>query len=564
MAEQAIPFGKYLLLERINVGGMAEVFKARALGGEGVEKLVAIKRILPTVAEDEEFIRMFVEEAKITSQLSHAHLARTFDLGIVGGSWYLAMEYVPGKDLRSVFERLKRRGAHVPSLLAAYLIARICEGLDHAHTRRDLAGRELGIVHRDVSPQNIVCSYGGEVKLIDFGIARTAQNISRTQAGVLKGKFGYMSPEQVRGLALDARSDVFAAGVVLYELCTGERLFTGASDYSVLDKVQQARVTPPARFDPAIPPRLERIILQALAREPADRFQSAGAFATALDAVLLEGPGRPVTREDVGAFMRATFADELRGRFPDPDRVEAAPRANAAPAEAAPTKVVAPRRVDDTPAPSRWRTVLAALLGAAAACALATTLFAWDRPAPAPAPAPAKPAGPAVPATELLVLSQPPGADLFVDGEPAGRTPAFLRNLDGRTQHAIVLENPCRRSWQLAVPARAGRRDLAASLRRVPGACASGAAAAEAQPTFPEGVAPLLGFLSLRAKPDANVLVDGVDIGRTTPLSFWPLRSGPHRVELVKGGLAGEIAVDVRPGESRSETVDLAAARRPR
>ena len=330
MAERVTPFGKYYLLERINVGGMAEVFKAKTLGVEGFEKIVAIKRILPSVAEDEEFIKMFVDEAKITSQLSHANLAQTFDLGKINETFYIAMEYVPGKDLRAIFERLKRRGERMPLALAAFVISRVCEGLDYAHRKRDVSGRELGIVHRDVSPQNVIVSFEGEVKLIDFGIAKAANKITKTQAGILKGKFGYMSPEQVRGLPLDRRSDIFAAGVVLYELCTGERLFTGNSDFSVLEKVQQAKVTPPSQIEPGIPLKLERMILKALAREPEDRYQHAADLAADLTRFLLEE--KNISRETVAAFMKGTFPDDNareeatsprerrpEGRSPPPD-----------------------------------------------------------------------------------------------------------------------------------------------------------------------------------------------------------------------------------------------------
>jgi serine/threonine protein kinase len=311
VAERNTAFGKYILLERINVGGMAEVYKAKTAGVEGLEKIVAIKRILPSVAEDEEFIKMFADEAKITSQLSHANLAQTFDLGKIDDRYYIAMEYVSGKDLRAVFERMKRRGERMPPPLCAYAMARVCEGLDYAHRKRDPNGRELNIVHRDVTPQNIVLSFEGEVKLIDFGIAKAANKMTRTQAGILKGKFGYMSPEQVRGLPLDRRSDIFAAGVVLYELCTGERLFAGSSDFSVLEKVQQAKVTPPSQVEPGIPLELERVMLKALAREPEDRYQQAADLAGDLTRFLLELQPRNATRDDLTAFMKATFPDDL-------------------------------------------------------------------------------------------------------------------------------------------------------------------------------------------------------------------------------------------------------------
>ena len=308
--ERLTPFGKYYLLERINVGGMAEVFKAKTVGVEGFEKIVAIKRILPSVAEDEEFIKMFIDEAKITSQLSHANLAQTFDLGKTNDAYYIAMEYVPGKDLRAVQERLRRRGEKIPLPLAAYVVGKVCEGLDYAHRKRDAAGRELNIVHRDVSPQNVIISYEGEVKLVDFGIAKAANKITKTQSGILKGKFGYMSPEQVRGLPLDRRSDIFAAGVVLYELCTGERLFTGSSDFSVLEKVQQAKITRPSVAMPDMPERLETVILKALAREPEERYQHAADLSMDLTRFLIEHLTRSVTRDDISAFMKTTFPDE--------------------------------------------------------------------------------------------------------------------------------------------------------------------------------------------------------------------------------------------------------------
>ena len=215
-------FGKYWLLERINVGGMAEVFKAKSYGVEGFEKLIAIKRILPSIAEDEDFITMFIDEAKIAVQLNHANIAQIFDLGKIDESYFIALEFVHGKDLRTIWDRHKRRGLRLPIPMSVYVISRVLEGLDYAHRKKNAGGEELNIVHRDVSPQNVLVAYEGEVKIIDFGIAKAANKASKTQAGILKGKFGYMSPEQVRGLPLDRRADIFSAGIILYELLTGE------------------------------------------------------------------------------------------------------------------------------------------------------------------------------------------------------------------------------------------------------------------------------------------------------------------------------------------------------
>jgi serine/threonine protein kinase len=309
LTTRAVPFGKYHLLERVNVGGMAEVYKAKMVGVEGFEKLLAIKRILPAIAADKDFIKMFIDEAKITVQLAHANIAQTFELGRLNETYYIAMEFVPGRDLRAMFERMRRRGETVPHDLACYVMSKVAEGLDYAHRKRDAAGRELGIIHRDVSPQNVLVSYEGEVKLIDFGIAKAANKMMKTQAGILKGKFGYMSPEQVRGVPLDRRSDIFAVGIVLHELLVGERLFVGESDYSVLEKVRSASVPRPTTKRRNIPPILEKIVLRALAKNPDDRYQHAGELVADLQRFLLSQE-RLFTREDLAAFMKASFAEE--------------------------------------------------------------------------------------------------------------------------------------------------------------------------------------------------------------------------------------------------------------
>jgi serine/threonine protein kinase len=308
--KKPIPFGKYLLLERVNVGGMAEVFKAKAFGVEGFERLVAVKRILPSIAEDVEFITMFIDEAKIAVQLTHANIAQIFDLGRVSDSYFIAMEFVHGKDLRAIFDRARKRGEPLPVPMACYVIMKVCEGLDYAHNKKDSAGRDLHLVHRDVSPQNILISYDGEVKIIDFGIAKAAGKAGKTQAGILKGKFGYMSPEQVRGLPLDRRSDVFAVGICLYELLTGERLFVGESDFSTLEKVRNVEIMPPSTYNRRIPEELEQIVLKALARDVDDRYQTAMDLHDDLQSFMYTS-GNFFARKDLSAFMRKGFSDEI-------------------------------------------------------------------------------------------------------------------------------------------------------------------------------------------------------------------------------------------------------------
>lgn len=307
-----IPFGKYYLLERINVGGMAEVFKAKTVGVEGFERIVALKRILPSIAEDEEFITMFIDEAKIAVQLQHANIAQIFDLGKVDDSYFIALEYVNGRDLRAIFDELRKRGERMPVAQVCYFIMQLCEGLDYAHNKRDVQGRDLNLVHRDVSPQNVLLGYEGEVKLIDFGIAKAAGKASKTQAGILKGKFGYMSPEQVRGLPIDRRSDIFALGIVLYEMLTGERLFIGESDFSTLEKVRNVEIIPPSSFNAEIPDKLERIVLKALEKNVEDRYQNAIDLHDDLQ-LFMHSVGQFASRKDLSAWMKRSFAGDASG-----------------------------------------------------------------------------------------------------------------------------------------------------------------------------------------------------------------------------------------------------------
>jgi serine/threonine protein kinase len=305
-----VKFGKYYLLERISVGGMAEVFKAKSFGEAGFERLVALKRILPSIAEDQEFIAMFVDEAKLAVQLTHPNIAQIFELGKVGDSYFIALEYVAGKDMRAIFERVKKRSEPIMVPMACYMVMKLCEGLDYAHNKKDAAGRSLELVHRDVSPQNILISYDGDVKLIDFGIAKAASKSSKTQAGILKGKFGYMSPEQVRGLQVDRRSDVFAVGICLYELLTNERLFVGESDFSTLEKVRNVEIMPPTTYNKRIPDELEAIVLKALAKHPEDRYRSAMDLHDDLQSFMYTS-GNFFARKDLSAYVHKIFADEI-------------------------------------------------------------------------------------------------------------------------------------------------------------------------------------------------------------------------------------------------------------
>ncbi|MCE9574252.1 MAG: serine/threonine protein kinase, partial [Deltaproteobacteria bacterium] len=311
---QAIPFGKYLLLDRISVGGMAEVFKAKSYGVEGFEKVIAIKRILPSMGEDRDFIKMFIDEAKIAGQLAHANICQIFELGRIDGQHFIAMEFIWGKDLLQIANRLRKLKQVMPVPMACFVIAKVCEGLDYAHRKRDALGRPLEIVHRDCSPQNVLVSYEGEVKIIDFGIAKAASRGSRTMAGVLKGKFSYMSPEQVRGLPLDRRCDIFALGTILYECLTGERLFQGETDFSTLEKVRNVDIQRPSELNRNIPPPVEAVIMKALAKDADDRYQWCSEMGADLQRYLMSQE-QVYTSKSIATWLRDAFnADMERER----------------------------------------------------------------------------------------------------------------------------------------------------------------------------------------------------------------------------------------------------------
>lgn len=279
-------FGPYRLVRQVAVGGMAEIHLAKAKGIAGFEKYVALKMIHPNFAEDEQFIEMLVDEAKIAVQLTHHNIAQTFDLGRVGDTYYISMEYVDGADLYKVLRRASEQDIDFPLDVCAFIAKEVASGLDYAHRKRDVTGQQLGIVHRDVSPQNVLLSYAGEVKLVDFGIAKATMKVKQTAAGVIKGKYYYMSPEQASGGSVDARSDIFSAGIVLYEMLTGQMLYLEEDLHRLLDMVRRANIAPPSKLRRGIPPQLERIVMHALARTPVERYQSGADMASDLERFL--------------------------------------------------------------------------------------------------------------------------------------------------------------------------------------------------------------------------------------------------------------------------------------
>ncbi len=284
MAERQ--FGPYQLVKQIAVGGMAEIHLAKTKGIAGFEKFCALKMIHPNFAQDEQFIEMLIDEAKIAVQLQHVNIAQTFDLGRVGDTYYITMEFVDGADLYKILRRGSEHDLDMPVDVAAYVAKEMSTGLDYAHRKRDGAGNSLGIVHRDVSPQNVLVSNAGEVKLVDFGIAKATMKVRQTAVGVIKGKYYYMSPEQAWGERLDYRSDIFSAGIVLYEMLTGQMLYLEEDINRLLDLVRRANIAPVRTLRKDVPPQLERIVMHALAKKAEDRYQSAGDMASDLERFL--------------------------------------------------------------------------------------------------------------------------------------------------------------------------------------------------------------------------------------------------------------------------------------
>ena len=306
---EPIRFGKYLILDKIATGGMAELFRAKITSVEGFEKLVAIKKILPNLTQDSNLVDMFIDEAKLAAMLTHQNIVQIYDLGSMEGAYFIAMEYIQGKDLRVLSNKSKEKGLPLPLEYALYITSRICSGLDYSHNLKDFQGNSLKLIHRDISPQNILVTYEGEVKIVDFGIAKAARKTADTREGLIKGKVAYMSPEQAAGKTIDHRSDIFSAGILLYEMITGVRMFDGA-DLNVLDKVRKADFQKPETIVSNLPADVSEILRRALAKAPSRRYKSCVAMLADLEECLSSFSVRP-RAEGLSHYMKALFAEEI-------------------------------------------------------------------------------------------------------------------------------------------------------------------------------------------------------------------------------------------------------------
>lgn len=308
---------RYSIIEKIDAGGMAEVFKGKAASLRGFEKLVAIKRVLPSLSKNTKFIGMFLDEARLSLHLNHANVVQTFDIGMTDNAYFIVMEWIDGSNLKGILETVVERQMRLAREQAVYIAIEICKGLSHAHNRKDPDGRPLNIVHRDVSPPNVLLSREGEVKLVDFGLAKAASQVAVTDPGVVKGKFGYLCPEAAYGKTVDVRADVFATGIVLWEMLAGRRLFEGATDLQTVEQVRAARVPSLVNEVPDLEPRLDAIIQKALARDPRERYQSTEALGHDLARYLFENK-LLVTSYDIAMLVKRVLAlrDEKRRSAP--------------------------------------------------------------------------------------------------------------------------------------------------------------------------------------------------------------------------------------------------------
>jgi len=378
------PIGKYVVRRKLAEGGMAEIYLAAALGPEGFEKDVVIKRVRPGLAGDPEFVKMFIAEARVASRLNHANLVQIFDFDKHQDTYYLAMEYVRGHSLVELRRRCQERGVAIPPVLVAQIGTEVARGLAYAH-RLTENGRSLGLVHRDVTPHNVLLSFDGAVKLTDFGIAKAGGRA--TTSGMLKGKFAYMSPEQARGDAVDARTDVFALGVTLWELLTGARLFEGDGDVAVLRAVQERLIVPPARLNPGVAAPLDAAVMRALERERARRWPTAQELERAL-AEVVRTDARSLEDNDVGAFLRRMFPEEAgvaepvsgTASIPISLSISASPGDRVAGAPASVSQPQPTERLEPTPPeppPTEVLTGAARPRRRMAGAALASSIIAW-------------------------------------------------------------------------------------------------------------------------------------------------------------------------------------------
>jgi len=305
---------RYRVIDKLESGGMAEVFRAESSGLEGFRKQVAIKRVLPHLGRNSKFISMFLDEARLSAQLSHSNCVQVFDIGVRDDAYFIVMEFVDGANLKSIATSMRNNGRSFPIPAATYIAHEICKGLSYAHELTDRNGMPLNLVHRDVSPPNVLVTKHGEVKIVDFGLAKASSQIEPSEPGVIKGKFAYLSPEAAQGEEVDCRADIFAVGIILWELLTSRRLYDGDTDVQVFHKAQVAKVPPVSQINRSVPPELESIVNRALARDRNERYSSARELGQDLSRFMFRF-AQPVSGYDIATIVQATMREKENARL---------------------------------------------------------------------------------------------------------------------------------------------------------------------------------------------------------------------------------------------------------
>ena len=537
-------FGKYYLVDKIATGGMAEIFKAKTYSHGGFENLLVIKRILSHLSDNDDFVEMFIDEAKVSVALQHPNIVRIYDFGKLFDNYFIAMECVEGKDLRGLLRKLSKRRQFLPLEFVAYIAHEACKGLDYAHSKRDLQGRPYGIVHRDISPSNILVSYEGGVKVADFGIARAESNTYNTADGVLKGKFEYMSPEQASGLEIDHRSDLFAIGIIMWEMLTGRRAFKTDSDTRTLERIKAVDIQPPSEVNGRVPENLEAIVMRALTSDREERYQSAKELQDDLHEFLF--PNTPdACQRRLTEFMSEIFEEEISqeiARLEQGSAVARELRERAPHEEWDGTGTSTIARMPQEP--QRSNTPLLVFAAILAAIGILAVLYVGVL-----RPAPEIPVEEA-PTTGLIDIWVVPDAEVFLGGEKVGEGSKLeLADLEpGDYQLTFRAEGYLEATQQVSVTVGQVER-LRVELEKE----------APPEPETPDSPPPQTDTQSTRTPPSntssssaagppvvaftstpsgADVFIDGQLVGNT-PFSWKSgSTSGSYRIEMRKGGYA--------------------------
>lgn len=500
---QPVRLGQYLLLEKLATGGMAQLYRGKIVGVQGFEKIIAIKQILPHLTAEKELVDAFIDEAKLAALLNHQNVVQIYDFGKIEDSYFISMEYLFGKDLRATLA--KSRGKEMPLGIqnALHIAARICAGLDYAHKLKDFQGKALNIIHRDISPQNIFITYEGEVKILDFGIAKAASQSTITQLGMIKGKVAYMSPEQAAGNPIDHRSDIFSVGILLYEMLSGKRMFQGDT-MQILAKVRKAEFDPPEAALPGLPVTLYKVLHQALAKEPSERYQTCGDFLADLEECMVGLEIRPSPRA-LGLYMKGLFAEEITA---EGDVMREAVTAGAAQGPApsvtvVPAATAEPERAISAAPPPAPRTkmkvpVVAAVAGALAVAALLVTYFLLAKAPPAQVPQkeagekaiPVAPPAPSVAAPTAKGPTVEPAKQAGGPSAPAEAAKALIEKArqvaEGNPAEAVALLSQAAAADPKSIQASFELGRVYTRMKEFPKAIEAYGRAAELDPRFPE------------------------------------------------------------------------------